>query len=99
MVISFSRLLKEAADYKAKPRQALGDYFFQKLMKLRTLTVQMSEENLVDGVIDGMYRRRKRCRMLSSLKSTDADELYARLRSLGRLSPADASYGTNTYDF
>lgn len=52
--VPFSKLFKEAALYESAPGQALGDYCFQKLNKMRKLDIDIPDKYLIDAVIGGI---------------------------------------------
>ncbi|XP_076758417.1 uncharacterized protein LOC143427834 [Xylocopa sonorina] len=82
--ILFSRMLREADLYEAKPGQSLGDYCFQKLNLIRRLDIQLSDEKIVDmiifGIPDGTLARTVR-----SAKYADSNELYASMCAMWKM--------------
>ncbi|KYN30277.1 hypothetical protein ALC57_00264 [Trachymyrmex cornetzi] len=52
--VSFSKLLKDAALYETSRGQALGNYCFNKLSKLRKLDLVIPDKYLIDAVIGGI---------------------------------------------
>lgn len=49
--VPFSKLFKETALYESTPAQALGDYCFQKLNKIRKLDINIPNKYLIDAII------------------------------------------------
>lgn len=82
--VPFSRLFKEAALYESAPGQALGDYCFQKLNKMRKLDIKIPDKYLIDAVIGGITDENV-ARMVRSARHQDANELYAYMTTLGSL--------------
>lgn len=80
----FSRLLREAVLYEAQPGQTLGDYCFQKTDKIRRLDINLSEEKIIDMVIDGVPDKGI-ARTMRVAKYADANELYAAMRAIGTM--------------
>lgn len=80
----FSKLLKEAAGYKGAPGQALGDYCFQKLSKLRKLDISIPDKYLIDAVIGGITDENI-ARNIRTAHHSNANELYAYMMTLGNL--------------
>lgn len=52
--VPFAKLFKEAALYESNPGQALGNYCFQKLSKMRRLDIDIPDKYLIDAVIGGI---------------------------------------------
>ncbi|XP_076285572.1 uncharacterized protein LOC143211626 [Lasioglossum baleicum] len=53
-IIPFSRLLKEAVSYEAKPGQCLGDYCFNKMNMIQRL-----DDKIIDMIIHGVPSGRR----------------------------------------
>ncbi|CAK9804619.1 hypothetical protein ANTQUA_LOCUS8955 [Anthophora quadrimaculata] len=80
----FSRLLREADLYEAKPGQQLGDYCFQKLNLIRRLNIGLSDEKTIDMVIFGVPDE-PLARTIRSAKHTDPNDLYAYMCTMGNM--------------
>jgi hypothetical protein len=52
--VTFGKLFYEAATYQANPGQNLTDYCFHKLTKLNKLNLNLSQEQLVDCIVEGI---------------------------------------------
>lgn len=83
--VPFSKLFKEAALYECVPGQALGDYCFQKLNKMRKLDINIPGKYLIDAVISGIPDENV-VRTVRSAQHHDANTLYAYMTTLGNLS-------------
>lgn len=79
--VPFSKLFKEAALYESFPGQALGDYCFQKLDKLRKLDIHIPDKYLIDAVIGGITDANV-ARTVRSAQHVDANALYAFMTAL-----------------
>ncbi|XP_026826293.1 uncharacterized protein LOC113562138 [Ooceraea biroi] len=79
--IPFAKLLREAALYGSVPGQALGDYCFQKLNKLRKLNVRLPDKYLIDAVIGGITDPIV-ARTVCAAQHADANALYAFMTEL-----------------
>lgn len=79
--VPFSKLFKEAALYESYPGQALGDYCFQKLSKMRKLDIEIPDKYLIDAVIDGITDENV-ARTIRSAQHRNANELYAYMTTL-----------------
>ncbi|XP_011862927.1 PREDICTED: uncharacterized protein LOC105559328, partial [Vollenhovia emeryi] len=82
--VPFSKLFKEVALYESAPGQALGDYCFQKLNKMRKLDVSIPDKYLIDAVISGITDESV-ARTVRSAQHCDANALYVYM-TLGNLS-------------
>ncbi|XP_011861043.1 PREDICTED: uncharacterized protein K02A2.6-like [Vollenhovia emeryi] len=82
--VPFSKLFKEAALYESAPGQALGDYCFQKLNKMRKLDI-IPDKYLIDAVIGGITDESV-ARTVRSAQHCDANALYVYMMTLGNLS-------------
>ncbi|XP_043252527.1 uncharacterized protein LOC122397440 [Colletes gigas] len=80
----FSKLLREADLYEAKPGQALGDCCFQKINLIRRLDIDLSDEKIVDMVIFGVPDETI-ARTIRSAKHTDPNDLYASMCTMGSM--------------
>ncbi|CAK9814127.1 Pro-Pol polyprotein [Anthophora plagiata] len=80
----FSRLLREADLYEAKPGQSLGDYCFQKLNLIRRLNIGLSDEKTIDMVVYGIPDE-PLARTIRSAKHTDPNDLYAYMCTMGHM--------------
>ncbi|CAK9796589.1 Transposon Ty3-I Gag-Pol polyprotein [Anthophora quadrimaculata] len=80
----FSRLLREADLYEAKPGQQLGDYCFQKLNLIRRLNIGLPDEKTIDMVIFGVPDE-PLARTIRSAKHTDPNDLYAYMCTMGNM--------------
>jgi len=83
--VPFSKLFREAALYECAPGQALGDYCFQKLNKMRKLDIRIPDKYLIDVVIGGITDENV-ARTVRSAQHRDANTLYAYMTTLGHLS-------------
>ncbi|RLU25339.1 hypothetical protein DMN91_001495 [Ooceraea biroi] len=72
---------KQAALYGSVPGQALGDYCFQKLNKLRKLNVRIPDKYLIDAVIGGITDPIV-ARTVRAAQHADANALYAFMTEL-----------------
>lgn len=95
--VPFSKLLKDAANYEAKPGQNLGDYGFNKLSKLKALNLHIPDSYLVDAVIGGITDENI-ARAVKSAQHTDANVLYAYLNSMGNM-PYNKTFDSNKFKF
>lgn len=82
--VPFSKLSKEAALFESTPGQALGDYCFQKLIKMRKLDISIPDKYLIDAVI-GWITDENVARTVRSAQHRDANALYAYMMTLGNL--------------
>lgn len=82
--VPFSKLFKEAALYESTPGQALGDYCFQKLAKMRKLDIDIPDKYLIDAVIGGISNENV-ARTVRSAQHRDANQLYTYMTTLGNL--------------
>lgn len=73
--VPFSKLFREAAIYGSTPGQALGDYCFQKLSKMRKLDINIPDRYLIDAVIGGITDENV-ARTIRSAQHRNANELY-----------------------
>ncbi|CAK9796137.1 hypothetical protein ANTPLA_LOCUS661 [Anthophora plagiata] len=80
----FSRLLREANLYEAKPGQSLGDYCFQKLNLIRRHNIGLSDEKIIDMVVYGIPDE-PLARTIRSAKHTDPNDLYAYMCTMGNM--------------
>ncbi|XP_036146314.1 uncharacterized protein LOC118646778 [Monomorium pharaonis] len=91
--VPFAKLFRETANYESAPGQALGDYSFQKLNKMRKLNIEIPDEYLIDAVIDGVTDKGI-ARTIRSAQHRNADRLYAYMTTLDCI-PAGSSKGRN----
>ncbi|XP_026666917.1 RNA-binding protein 25-like [Ceratina calcarata] len=89
----FGRLLKEAANFSARPGQKLGDYCFEKMSKLRALKLDIPDEYMEDAIISGIGDETIE-RTIRSNKFKDVYELYASMNEMGRM-PQSATIKTS----
>ncbi|XP_011860091.1 PREDICTED: uncharacterized protein LOC105557453 [Vollenhovia emeryi] len=82
--VPFCKLFKEAALYESVPGQALGDYCFQTLRKMRKLDITIPDKYIIDAVIGGITDENV-ARTVRSAQHSDANELYAYMTTLDSL--------------
>ncbi|CAK9810847.1 hypothetical protein ANTQUA_LOCUS6654 [Anthophora quadrimaculata] len=80
----FSRLLRKADLYEAKPGQQLGDYCFQKLNLIRRLNIGLSDEKTINMVIFEVPDE-PLARTIRSAKYTGPNDLYAYMCMMGNM--------------
>lgn len=82
--VPFCKLFREAALYETSPGQALGDYCFQKLDKLRKLDIRIPDKYLIDMVIGGVTDVNV-ARTIRSVQHMEVNALYAYMTTLGSM--------------
>lgn len=71
----FAKLLREAVSYETSPSQSLGDYCLQKLNKIKRCNLGISEECIIDLIIDGVKNNRIQ-RDIRAAGKTTTNALY-----------------------
>lgn len=71
--VSFGKLFYEAATYQANQGQDLNDYCFHKLAKINKLKLQLSQEQIVDCVIEGIKDKQTNLTIKAARCSTFAE--------------------------
>lgn len=79
----FAKLLREAVNYETSPNQDLGDYCLNKLNKIRQCNLGVSEEYIIDLVIDGVKNNRIKGDIRAAGKTT-TNALYNHMLTLGK---------------
>lgn len=83
---SFSKLLREAISYETEPGQDLGEYCSTKLQKIRKCQLGVTDEAIIDLIIDGV----KNARIAGDIRAagkTTINDFFNHMCSLGETPP------------